>query len=95
MSRIDEYCDGEYLTNKDKTLKEHLVDTICSVRKGSMDDNQFRATVEHNMDLLEEPLKENIVDLNNYTEGIKFQIEELKIELQAEIISRGIDNTNN
>lgn len=95
MSRIDEYCDGEYLTNKDKTLKEHLIDTICSVRKGAMDDNQFRATVEHNMDLLEQPLKEHITNLDNYTKGLNYQIEELKIGLQAEITSRGIDNTNN
>jgi len=35
-------------------IKKHLTDTICSVRKGSMDDNQFRATVEHNLDLMKE-----------------------------------------
>lgn len=28
---------------------EKLVDIICSVRKGSMDDKQHRATVEHNL----------------------------------------------
>lgn len=30
------------------------MDTICSVRNGSMDENQFRATVEHNLGLMEE-----------------------------------------
>lgn len=37
-----------------KDLKQHLMDTICSVRNGSMDENQFRATVEHNLGLMEE-----------------------------------------
>ena len=35
-------------------IKRHLTDTVCSVRNGSMDDNQFRATVEHNLDLMKE-----------------------------------------
>lgn len=30
-----------------KTIREELVDTICSCRKGSMDDKQFRATVDN------------------------------------------------
>ncbi len=30
-------------------LKDESVDIICNIRKGSMDDKQFRATVEHNI----------------------------------------------
>ncbi len=37
--------------NKEDCIKQ-LIDTICSVRNGAMDDNQFRATVEHNVNLL-------------------------------------------
>ena len=34
------------------TTPEKSVDIICQCRKGSMDDKQFRATVQHNIDLL-------------------------------------------
>ena len=34
------------------TTPEKSVDTICQCRKGSMDDKQFRATVEYNIDSL-------------------------------------------
>ncbi len=33
------------------TEVEEIVDRICSIRKGSMDNKQFKATVRHNMDL--------------------------------------------
>ena len=34
------------------TTPKKSVDIICQCRKGSMDDKQFRATVQHNIDLL-------------------------------------------
>lgn len=42
-----------------KSIKEHLTDTICSVRNGSMDEKQFRATVEHNLNLMSQYERES------------------------------------
>jgi len=44
-------------------LKNELGNTICSCRNGAMDDNQFKATVIHNMDLLEQYVTHKILDL--------------------------------
>ena len=47
------------------TTPERSVDTICQCRKGSMDDKQFRATVEYNIQSLltaERQKREEVVE---------------------------------
>lgn len=45
--QVCEKCDGiEYIMTSEE-VKEKWEDIVCSIRKGSMDDKQFRATVEH------------------------------------------------
>ena len=47
------------------TTPKKSVDIICQCRKGSMDDKQFRATVQHNIDLLiqtERQKREEVVE---------------------------------
>lgn len=48
-----------------KTMK-NIIDRICLMRKGSADDKQFRATVEHNIDrAITEGRKSTVKDIYN------------------------------
>ena len=42
----------ENIKNSSDVDLSRIVDRICSIRKGGMDDKQFKATVELNMSLI-------------------------------------------
>jgi hypothetical protein len=71
------------------TIREELIDKICSVRKGSMDDKQFKATVKHILDQAYQDgytkCWDGFKDMSpyeiGYKQGAKDKVEEVRGEM--------------